>query len=1049
MSARPSSRWRRLTLRDVLFLTVPPFALAMWLFGSAVLDYHRVRQFEDWWADATSVRKYGWYRIRAALRAPRMTALDSRMSAEREDVSQLRLIVDRNDWDRIDGDVGAHWGEWIDVQVLDQGDWHDAELRFRGDGSAHWSTEKKSFTLKSKRGDLYKGFRTMAFSVKDVLPQYLAATLASDFDLIAPEQQVVPVFLNDRFYGLHRFIEPIDESLLRRNLRMPGNVFRADTAERGDYFKGLPREVFRNPYIWDRAANNDRPGAFGTSLLAQYLRDLNGTTFEEHERFLEWLDRDEISRLLAYLLVVGDPYHMSGVHNQFWYEDPVNGSLHPIPWDVRLLELGKPPQGSNVNRFWRAALKDPRIWAGTMRVLSEKLADDSLVRGAEERMERVERLYADAIEYEQLRGGVIPPIGDAREALATLRKNVETLRGWMADARVRCLATRSAEPGEWVIDVVVEGRAPCTLVNLGFDLSQDADAFGNELHADSNGNGVRDPEDRELFFRSEFDYIGPDLELPSSVGGTGHELSPAPAHYRLFYRDAVIRGSLDAITPSFVNALTGVEVRAEPLEPGATLPATGTWRPWRYEHAAPPPIVLSGDVAVDSDLLVAEGGSLTIEPGTTLTLSPNVSIESRGPVIARGTEERPITIRRADPALPWGVFALQGPGANGSRFAHVRFLGGGGRQVGRVEYKGSVCVHYAKEVEFSECEFADNSRCDDLINVVKGDADVIGCRFHDANADSIDYDMSSGLVAFNTIERSGNDGLDLMTCWPRVIGGTITGSGDKGLSVGEDSEPFVFSVRIDGCVRGIEAKDRSEPIVARTGITNCDLGIYSHVKNWRYGAPGWPKLVQSVVAGNRTDYEAKDGARITLEGCSPGERPGDALDGGAIEWLLREHGVVSRPDGSGFGLVEPLAPLHEVRFQEDFVDPRAGWSGDRGTERLVVRGPDLVAHFAGAGRVGKVFDWDLSDPTKRYVVVLELSGEEVDDARAAITSGDGRVEAALALGAEPTTYRYTAIEVPPGRYDGLMLSARAAGPRARLRLHSIRVHGLPREPEGR
>ena len=361
-------RWSRVTLRDVLFLTLPPMLLGTWLFLAAVRDYSNARQYDDWWAAQTSVRKFGWNRVRTALDTPALAKLESRMDPERDDVPQLRLYVDRHEFDRIDGNVGEHWGEWVDVRIDDHGELVDAELRFRGDGSAHWTTEKKSFTLKTKSGSLYKGFRTMAFSVKDVLPQYLAATLAKDFGLLAPEQQVVPVYLNDRFYGLHRFVEPIDESFLRRNLRMPGNVFRADTAERGDYFKDLPREVFRNPYIWDRAANNDRPGAFGTKLLGDFLADLNDPSPSARERLDGWIDEDELSRLLAYLLVVGDPYHMSGVHNQFWYEDPVSGTLHPIPWDVRLLDLEKPPRGSNIHRFWRIALEDPRFWAGTMRV---------------------------------------------------------------------------------------------------------------------------------------------------------------------------------------------------------------------------------------------------------------------------------------------------------------------------------------------------------------------------------------------------------------------------------------------------------------------------------------------------------------------------------------------------------------------------------------------------------------------------------------------------------------------------------------------------------
>ena len=37
-------RGKRVTLRDVLFLTVPPMALALYVFGAAVLDFYRLQQ---------------------------------------------------------------------------------------------------------------------------------------------------------------------------------------------------------------------------------------------------------------------------------------------------------------------------------------------------------------------------------------------------------------------------------------------------------------------------------------------------------------------------------------------------------------------------------------------------------------------------------------------------------------------------------------------------------------------------------------------------------------------------------------------------------------------------------------------------------------------------------------------------------------------------------------------------------------------------------------------------------------------------------------------
>lgn len=1052
--------WRRLTLFESVVFTLPPMALALWLFFGALNDYARIRRYDDWWSRATSVRKFGYQRVRAAWNSLRMNELAKGFSAEREDVPRVRILVDRDEFASLERDVPARWGEWVDVELLDAGDRTKAKLRFRGDGSAHWTSEKKSLTLRTGQDELYKGFRSLAFSVKDVLPQWLVGTIAKDFGLLAPEQQIVPIYLNERFYGLHRFVEPVDEGFLRRNLRMPGNIFRADTAERGDYFKGLPREVFANPHIWDRVANNDRPGAFGTALLEQFLRDLNDSSEAGRERFMSWLDTDELSRLFAFLLVCGDPYHMSGVHNQFWYEDPTSGKLHPIVWDVRLLDLEKPPPGSNINRFWRAALEDPRVWDGAMREVAKWLEGDKLYKLAEQRVNEAWRKYEAEFEYESLRAGVIPPVGDPRTTLATLRKNLDTLRGWTREAQVSC-AVSSVGAYTWVVDVVVSGTASVELIGWrlpGAPMSWTSGQPNGLVRFDRDGNGTSDPDDESLacslqLGRSGFasDDYALLLERPQPLRGgravEGARVASVPARYRYF----VSLGESEALRELTLVPLVRGAFNNLPLEPTSLVKGAALPRPLRH-----PPIevlnstILDGEVAVAAGemLQVGAGETLTIEPGSRLNLGPDASILAKGRVLAIGTAEQPITITASDPLLPWGVFALQGEGANGSRFEHVKFERGGAAQLERVEYKGMVCVHNARDVVFDHCEFSRNQRCDDLINIVKADASVTHSHFHHANADSIDYDMSSGLVAYNRIEGSGNDGLDLMTCWPRVVGNTILDSGDKGLSVGEDSRPIVLNNTIQRCNKGIEIKDRSEPWIVRTRIEGGPTGIHANKKNWRYGEAGWPVVVLSSIEGSKVTHLVEDQAKHTIARALLGgeERAADA----DLHWLDAllgcELGEAEPGPLDELELRQPAAPLYEVRFAEDFVDPRDGWTHSPSVDRLVKRGRDLVATFKAApGSITRAVEWDLSDSEREFALVIEAASESLEAAHVLASGPDTALaqQNALALSSAPDEYRFSVLSLPPGRYARVELAASPARV-GKLRIHSLRVVAWPR-----
>jgi len=125
-------------------------------------------------------------------------------------------------------------------------------------------------------------------------------------------------------------------------------------------------------------------------------------------------------------------------------------------------------------------------------------------------------------------------------------------------------------------------------------------------------------------------------------------------------------------------------------------------------------------VHIEHDLICAPDSALRVAAGTTITLEPNVSFLIKGRAEFLGTEAQPITIQRSNPGLPWGVIAVQGPGASGSKFEHVKFLGGGGELLEEVEYTGSICVHDAFNVTFDHCEIANNSRCDDGLHVDRG-----------------------------------------------------------------------------------------------------------------------------------------------------------------------------------------------------------------------------------------------------------------------------------------------------------------------------------------
>jgi len=367
-------------------------------------------------------------------------------------------------------------------------------------------------------------------------------------------------------------------------------------------------------------------------------------------------------------------------------------------------------------------------------------------------------------------------------------------------------------------------------------------------------------------------------------------------------------------------------------------------------------------------------------------------------------------------------------------------------------------------VRFVDCEFTANLRCDDALNAVHAEVDLVFCWFHDTNADAVDYDISTGKIRNCRIERARNDGIDLMTSRPVIASNEIVDCRDKGISIGEDAAPVVFDNRIAGCDIGVEVKDRSAPLVVHDEIIGNRIGVLARLKNWRYGRGGWPRLLRSRVTGNTSDLELDATARITRFESWIGDVPAaaPAADGPGsagrtdLEWALGPAGLAAEPAAAGRARGaterEPLRVLDERRFAEDFQSPEGEWSFGGGVRRIQKRDGDLVAYVRGApGRLVSPCDWDLGDPSARHMLLIEAGGEELSGVRVRLVGREGEpaseswrpVDWADGTG----EFAYSWFEVPPGAYEGIELEVEPRA-RGRFALHGWRLIALP-SVEGR
>jgi parallel beta-helix repeat protein len=1014
--------WDGLRFRDVFLFSLLPLVGVLLMFGAAYRDYVKARQFDDWWSNGQSLHGLFSARVRAILAVPKSLSIREGLSPEARDAGVLRLEIPKERWDSLEKEPDGEWSLWLDADLRNGTTVTPVKVRKRGDNSIHWLTDKRTLTVRTDRDDFFKGYRSFGLLVKDVVPAHLANGLAREFGILAPATAVVPVFLNGRYFGIYRFVEPVDESFLRPVNRMPGNIFRGDAAERGEYLKGQNRSLFANPTIWNRVAFNDRWTSAGPGQLLQLLGDMAGGTFEDHLRMMNRLDRDEYGRLFAYLLFVGDPFHMDDLHNQFLYEDPSTQKLHPIPWDIRLRDLAKPEKP--LSALFRAVLRDPFVADSAMLRIAERMEGSAFLKVADSLVRAVDARYGPYIEYDRLRTGLVPPVGDADEAVATLRRNEALLRKWL-DADTVAFAAGSTG-GTTVLDFETRGFVGANLT--GFRVIGAAPA-SIALRLDENLDGTPDAGDRAVQLRAEetpegrrFTLAQP-LPLYAAWDPSGVDIRPGHMHYRLFAAGLPAGAEL---TPILTNRATG---RASVLAPwgggsGGQVREGTAWHPWKF--AAPTYKVhrYAGTVTVNETVRIPAGDTLIIEPGTTLLLGPDVSIVSRGRVIAQGTAERPIRVLPTKTGVPWGAFTVLGHSGDSSLFKHVEFVQGGGGIVDRIEYIGMVNVHHADGVVFDAVTFRENLRCDDTFHALHARVYVRNSFFIRGNSDALDMDIATGEITNNVFIGSGGDAVDLMTSTPYVAGNRISGSGDKGISVGEASKPFVFNNMIDSCSIGIEVKDHSEPIILHNRITRSGTGLRERLKNWRYGGGSWSVVVQSSFENNAKQLDQDAYSRLTLAGAVGIDTAATVVDAASIAWLYRIAGIVPPADATPgalttWGVSAPVRPIDQQTFRDDFAEVSDGWTMGGGMTRLEKRLDVLVMEVdRGAGFASRTVNWAL--PTGG-TLVLEAMGRDLAGSRIVVRSGSAEIARDFTASPDPAVARFIAVELPAGRYDSVSI----------------------------
>lgn len=746
----------------------------------------------------------------------------------------------------------------------------EVDVRYRGDSVYHWAYWKKSWRVKTKKDALFLGmrkFNLIASRTPNLLNNHLAFKLATHMGIISPYSEVVNVVLNGELLGVYILTEQLDESTIRRHGLMPGDLYSGDLAGQSR-FKGHSNMVFEQPAAWTKVAVNNHFEEDSLDPLRGFLAKIQYADRPQGQAGLsEILDMDAMGRVGA-LDTFTQTSHTDNTHNWRFYYDPWKTQMVPVVWDPMGWTALRPRRETGtvrldmmVSEFHTKLLRN-----GDFVKARQKAFEDFFNSGLDqvflaETRALIERL-TPAIEADPnlvYRGAQLSReyvLEETALLLPFIKRIFETARkSFIADPQGRASFARLTED---TIRVSVDGRIPVSTVELSFDRPLGGPLKVTIGYSDSSAERVVDVSSAASLSGSTLTL---DIDLLARARVTGRaRLVHTPATYDLRVQGG--RAGSRLLDVHVCRTVGSPRVRVDEV---AELNTAGLGQ--MYQVVVPQPIVertvysgeitISGNRTLDGDLLIEAGTHLQFEPGANLIVT--------GRVDAVGTKELPITFGpKSEAQEPWGVFAIKGSGADGSKFTHCQFREGSGWKQPLAEYSAMFSIHQVQRVLVEDCVFSDSRIVDDMVHGVYSEVRFHDCTFVRSLFDALDMDISDVEVLRCKFIDSGNDAVDLMTANATVDGCEFLGSGDKGISVGEDSLVLARGTYFKDCLIAVQTKDESTAVLINCELVGCSSGVDGLKKNWRYDGGGEAFIYKSHISGTDRPLHTDSHSRIVI-----------------------------------------------------------------------------------------------------------------------------------------------------------------------------------------
>lgn len=172
-----------------------------------------------------------------------------------------------------------------------------------------------------------------------------------------------------------------------------------------------------------------------------------------------------------------------------------------------------------------------------------------------------------------------------------------------------------------------------------------------------------------------------------------------------------------------------------------------------------------------------------------------------------------------------------------NKLRNVNFTNFNFSKIKNENFLTSPITFYETNVELINVSI-ENINAEDLLNIVNSNFKIENSNFKNSISDLVDIDNSIGEIINSKFINCQNDCLDFSGSEVKLENIYIENSGDKGLSVGENSKININNLSINKSSKlCIAAKDQSTLNLKNTKLLDCEYGIAAFIKKKEFNQP--------------------------------------------------------------------------------------------------------------------------------------------------------------------------------------------------------------------